>query len=139
MHILKSFTQKEKVIILALFPYTRRKGTTKMKLSLSPLEQDILKQLWSNKNLKVRQLYDILKQNRSVALTSIAVTLDRLHTRGVVDRNVRKGRGGLQYIYFPKKTKQEFEKSMIDTAVNSIIEKFGSAAISYFEERFEKR
>lgn len=105
---------------------------------LSPLEADILKVIWPNKSMKVRQVYNILKEKRKVALSSIAVILDRLLEKNIVDRRIETGRGGIRYIYFPVKDRREFEKTVIEKTVDTLIEKFGSTAVSYFNERFKK-
>lgn len=112
--------------------------TTNFEHVLSPLEADVLKVLWPNKKLKVRQIFEILKSQRKVALTSVAVILDRLYEKNIVDREVETGRGGLRYLYFPKKNKKQFEKSIVEGAVNKLIDKFGKTAINYFNERFPK-
>ncbi len=106
---------------------------------LSPLEQDVLKILWSNKNLKVRDIYVKLSPKRKVALTSIAVILDRLYSKNLVDRTFETARGGVRYIYFPKKDENSFKKTIVETTVDKLIEKFGPIALSYFNERFSKR
>ena len=111
----------------------------KLSIILSPLEQDVLKMLWPDKKLKVRQIYKVLSKKRAVALSSIAVILDRLHVKNIVDREVETGRGGIRYIYFPKKNEQELELSIIDTTVNKLLQKFGSTAVSYFDERFSTK
>lgn len=111
-----------------------------MKLQpLSPLEQDILNRLWPDKHLKVREIYVLLKRTRQVALTSIAVALDRLYSRGIVNRTIKTGRGGLRYVYFPRKTKKEVEKTVLESTVNTLIDTFGSTAVAYFNERFKER
>ena len=111
-----------------------------MKLDrLSPLEKNILKQLWPNKQLIVREIYTVLKRRQKVALTSIAVALDRLYTKKLVDRTIKKGPGGLRYLYFPKKTKEEFERSIVHETVDKLVETFGSTALSYFNQRFAKK
>ncbi|MEK6973792.1 MAG: BlaI/MecI/CopY family transcriptional regulator [Nanoarchaeota archaeon] len=107
-------------------------------LNLSPLKQDVLKIIWPDKKLRVRQIYKILSRKRKVALSSIAVILDRLYEKNIVDRSPETARGGTRYVYFPKKNKEEFEKSIIETTVNKLIEKFGRTAVSYFDERFSK-
>jgi predicted transcriptional regulator len=106
---------------------------------LSPLEADVLKILWPGRKMKVREIYTLLKTRKKVALSSVAVILDRLYEKGVVDRTMETGRGGIRYIYFPKKDKRQFEQSVIETAVNGLIEKFGPTAVSYFNERFARR
>ncbi|HSU72691.1 MAG TPA: BlaI/MecI/CopY family transcriptional regulator [Candidatus Binatia bacterium] len=106
---------------------------------LSPLESDVLRVLWPDRAMKVRQIYDVLKHKRKVALSSVAVILDRLHARGVVERSVETARGGMRYIYHPKKDRKEFEESVVETAVNKLIDAFGPTAVSYFHERFGKK
>ena len=106
---------------------------------LSPLEADILKVIWPARKMKVRQIYEKLKGKRIVALTSIAVILDRLYTKDIVDRHVEKGRGGLRYIYFAKQNKNEFEKKIVEQTVNKLIDKFGNTAVSYFNERSSEK
>ncbi len=105
---------------------------------LSPLEADVLGIIWPDKSMKVREIYSILKKDRKVALSSVAVILDRLHEKSVVDRKIETGRGGVRYIYFPLQNKKEFEKTVIEKTVDSLIDKFGSTAVSYFNERFKK-
>lgn len=106
---------------------------------LSPLETDVLNVLWPGRQLRVRDIYQRLRKERKVALTSVAVILDRLYEKGVVDRKIETARGGLRYVYFPKKDKAQFEKSVVEEAVNKLIDKFGTVAISYFNERFVKK
>jgi len=106
---------------------------------LSPLEQDILHVIWPDKKMRVRQIYEKLKGQRQLALSSVAVLLDRLHERGVVGRDQETGRGGVRYTYFPTSDKKNFEKSVVEGAVNKLIEKFGSTAVSYFNDRFARR
>jgi predicted transcriptional regulator len=106
---------------------------------LSPLEQDILKVIWPDRKMRVRAIYEKLKGRRKLALSSVAVLLDRLHCRGVVKRDVETGRGGVRYIYYPSSDQRQFEKNVVETAVNKLIEKFGSTAVSYFNERFSRR
>ncbi len=105
---------------------------------LSPLEEDILTVLWKKQQARVREIYITLKQKRKLALSSVAVLLDRLYTRGIVDRRVETARGGPRYIYFQKQDKKAFEQSVVESTVNKLIATFGENALSYFTERFKK-
>lgn len=106
---------------------------------LSPLESDVIRILWKSDKTRVKEIYSILKRNRKVALTSVAVILDRLHQRGIVSRTIEKGRGGGHYIYYPKTSKQDFEESIIDHTVKKLMNNFGPVAVNYFHRRFSKR
>jgi len=106
---------------------------------LSPLENDALKILWKrNKGMKVRDIHFVLKRKRKVALTSVAVILDRLYQKGIVTRSISVARGGEFYIYYAK-PREIVEKTIVEKTVNSLIEKFGKNAVSYFQERFSRR
>lgn len=105
---------------------------------LSPLENDVIAILWNNDAMYVRDLYTKLKPKRKVALTSVAVILDRLHKKGMVTREVETSRGGFRYLYSATKNKTEVERTLIENSVNDLINKFGKNALSYFDERFSK-
>ncbi|RMD58012.1 hypothetical protein D6825_02210 [Candidatus Woesearchaeota archaeon] len=113
-----------------------KKRIADFKSVLSPLERDVLNVLWPKKRLRVKEVHEKLACN--VALSSVAVILDRLHSRGIVKRDVEPGRGGVRYIYYPCKNKAEFEKSIVEKTVNKLIDAFGPVAISYFNERFRR-
>ncbi len=105
---------------------------------LSPLETDTLVILWKLEKARTREVHKLLKRRRKVALTSVAVTLDRLHQKDLVIRKVENGRGGSHYIYSPRFSKQEFEESIVDHTVNKLINNFGQVAANYFYKRFSK-
>ena len=105
---------------------------------LSPLENDVIKILWKWEEMRVRDIYLILKKRRKVALTSVAVILDRLHEKKLVSRKIELGRGGEHYIYCSKCTKEAFENSIVEKTVDKLIEKFGPVAVTYFNERFQQ-
>ena len=103
---------------------------------LSPLEGDVLGVLLSGGKLKVREVHETLKQK--VPLTSIAVMLDRLYEKKLVDRGMETCRGGTRYIYYLKKTPNEIEEDYLKQNVDSLINKFGDKAVTYFHKRFSE-
>lgn len=115
-----------------------RFGKKDIETLLSPLEADALRTMWNNENMTVRELHGILKKRKKVALTSVAVILDRLHKRKLVKRIAKPGRGGYHYIYSPSTSKLDFEHSVMEGTVNKLISTFGSSAVNYFNERFSK-
>lgn len=104
---------------------------------LSPLEANVLKVLWPNKHLRVKEIHTHLK--KKVALSSVAVICDRLHSKGVLKRDIETSmKDCVRYVYSPTQDQQHFEKSVIEKAVNNLIDSFGSTAVAYFNERFKK-
>ncbi len=107
-----------------------------LKAALSPLEALVLEALAGGQGLRTKDVYKLVKRKRKVALTSVAVMLDRLYSKGLVDRKVESCRGGHRYIYCASANTEKFEEKMLGSAVNKLIERFGSVAVSYFNERF---
>ncbi len=106
--------------------------------NFGPLEGAIMDVLWSGGERRVRDIHSRLA-GPEVAQTSVAVTLDRLFDKGVVKRRTQQGRGGLYYLYSPRTTKDEYQKTVMRSAIDRIVERFGPAAVSYFNERFSKK
>jgi len=112
---------------------------SKISTQLSPLEAVIMKRLWPDKKLHVRDIYSSIKKGRKVAVSSVAVMLDRLYERKIVGRKIEVGRGGLKYLYYPLQSREEFEKAVVKTYVNKLVSTFGPTAVSYFNERFGEK
>lgn len=105
-------------------------------VSLSPLESRVLSKLIEMGEGGTRDIYYKLKDKKKFALTSVAVILNRLYEKGLVNRKVKSCRGGIKYLYSVRADKAQFEKKVIDLVVNKLISRFGNSAISYFNERF---
>lgn len=105
--------------------------------SLSPLELEIINVLVPNKSYRVKEIYALVKDRASKS--SISVILDRLYKKGLVSRTVENAKGGIRFVYQLEHNKEKFEKSMVDEVVNSVIKKFGSKAVVYFNESLKKR
>ena len=111
-------------------------GSSGLTSFLSPLELSILSCLWKKDNLKVRQIHKLMGEKHSTPVSSIAVTLDRLHKNKIVKRKIASGRGGMHYIYSSRLSKSDFEHQIVEKTVNNLITSFGSVAFSYFNDRF---
>ncbi len=105
---------------------------------LSPLEAEVFKTLLSGKRMKVREIYGAVSKRQKVVLTSVAVMLDRLYGKKLVDREIETCRGGTRYIYFLKKDPEQIEEEYLKDQVDGIISKFGDKAIAYFHKRFSE-
>ena len=105
--------------------------------SLSPLEVNIINVLIPDKKYRVKDIYAMVKSKASKS--SISVLLDRLYQKGLVSRTVENAKGGMRFIYTLEQNKERFEKSVVDEVVNSVIKKFGSKAVVYFNDSLNKR
>jgi predicted transcriptional regulator len=105
---------------------------------LGPLETTIINIMWeSKKPLAVREVYEILKKNKKIAYTTVMSTMDRLHTKNLLDRQLQKRKGGIYYAYWPKFEKQNFEKSAVREVISSLLQNFGKTVTSSLIEEME--
>ncbi|MBI2138344.1 BlaI/MecI/CopY family transcriptional regulator [Candidatus Woesearchaeota archaeon] len=106
--------------------------------ALSPLEKSLLSLFAPEKERRANELYRKISKKKKVALSSIPVILDRLYTKGILERRAETCRGGARYVYKLQLDKSHFEKSIVENTVNALIHKFGQSALSYFNERFTR-
>lgn len=71
---------------------------------LGPLEQQVLRELWSRGSGTVRELLE--SDNMTLAYTTVMTTMDRLYKKRLLDR-VAEGRA---YRYFPRHTPDEMRR-----------------------------
>lgn len=110
-----------------------------LKSGLSGTELKILDVLGKNGESNSAYIYNSLRKNHMVARSSVPVLLERLHNKGLVSRKKQTCRGGKRYLYSLKSTKDTYYKSVVESIVNKMINKFGNVAVSYFHKRFSKR
>jgi len=99
---------------------------------LGPLEADIIEAIWASKKtpVTVREIYETLKQQTKIAYTTVMSTMNRLYEKGLLDRRIEKGKGGLYYVYWPKLGKQNFKKSAVRQVISSLVKNFGEIVTS---------
>lgn len=109
-----------------------------LKDQLSPLEARTLEILLPDHHMRVREIYNKLDPKPS-AQTSVAVILDRLYKKGLVDRTIESCRGGFRYTYYPITDLETYQKKTIASAVDKLIQRYGTVAMTYFNERFKTK
>ena len=104
---------------------------------LGPLEARILNVIWSSKKrpLTVREVHELLGKNSKLAYTTVMTTMNRLYEKGLLDREVKSGKGGLLYTYWPKMEKEDFERNAIQNVLGNLIDKFGEKVTTCFVEQ----
>lgn len=97
---------------------------------LGDLESLVMESLWRLKSANVKRIHREINQKHKVAVTTVATVLDRLHTKGLVERELKKGKG-LYYEYRPSLTQTQFEKDVVKSVLKGLFETFGDVAIAY--------
>ena len=102
---------------------------------LGPLEAEVLNTVLEKKTpVRVRQVYEELKKKRKIAYTTVMTTMNTLFEKGLLDRRIEKGRGGLLYMYWSKMSKKEIERSVVSQVIDSLMKNFGDSVTSYLME-----
>ena len=95
---------------------------------LGPLGAEILETIWASDGepLTVRNVFEDLRKKTKIAYTTVMSTMDRLYDKGLLDRRIEKGKGGMYFVYWPKLEKKHFEESAVRDVVSSLLRNFGS-------------
>ncbi|MFH1179939.1 MAG: BlaI/MecI/CopY family transcriptional regulator [Candidatus Bathyarchaeota archaeon] len=97
---------------------------------LGDLEADIMKTIWTIQSGDVKTIHKHLNMERKAAVTTVATVLDRLHAKGLVQRELVK-EGGIRYVYSPAMTRTQFDSTVVRNVFKGLLESFGESAISY--------
>jgi predicted transcriptional regulator len=94
----------------------RRRSST-----LTAQELEIMKAIWSRGRATVREVYDELRERRTVAYTTVQTMMNILETKG----HLKKEPGDKAQIYVPVRPQQAVVKSMVREFVERVFD--GSA------------
>lgn len=100
-------------------------------------ESMILDSLLKKKKATCKEIYYSVKGKAGIAQTSVTVYLDRMHKKGLVEREVTKGKGGLIYIYSPAQSKQKLMEDLSEKYIHFMKRTFGEASIAYLKKKLE--
>jgi predicted transcriptional regulator len=103
---------------------------------LGPLGAEILETIWDSgeEPITVREVYEELRKKTKIAYTTVMSTMDRLYDKGLLDRKVERGKGGVFFVYWAKLGKKSFEESAVKTVVSSLWRNFGSTVTNALVE-----
>ena len=89
---------------------------------LGPLEWRVLEALWTRDS--PASVRDLTPTFQDIAYTTLMTTLDRLHRKGVLDRE----KHGRAFVYRPRLTRSQFESARAGDAVKAALSNGGSLA-----------
>ena len=116
-------------------PSEYRIGEEKLESVLGPLEAHVMETIWEMRRpVSVREVYEKLRRERKIAYTTVMSTMDALFKKGLLDRKITRGRGGLLYVYWPRLSKEEVERSVVKHVIDSLLRNFGNSVTSYLIE-----
>ena len=99
---------------------------------LGPLESDVMEMAWQHGDepFTVREVFEDLKSTRKIAYTTVMTTMNSLYNKGLLSRNVTKGKGGLLYLYQTTMSRKDLEKETISNVLRSLWRNFGKETLT---------
>ena len=98
---------------------------------LGDLEADIMKIVWKANKATVRDVYEQLRLERSLAYTTVMTIMGRLAEKGLLDKEPV----GNAYVYTPTISEPDFIKRVVSEVLDGLMEEFSEPAISHMVER----
>jgi len=83
---------------------------------LSPLELVIMRVVWQLKRATVRNVYEVMLQERKIAYTTVMTVMNKLEKKGYL-KKVRQDRA---YLYHPSKPQDQVIRSMVHEFVTRV-------------------
>ncbi len=96
--------------------------------TVGPLEQHILELVWQHPNTTGRALHTLANSEQKHAYTTVMTVLNRLVEKGIVDRT----KNGRTFTYHPVHTQRQFIHETVQSAIRSLVNRFGDEAITAF-------
>lgn len=112
-----------------------------LKKFLGDLECDIMELVWkkANPTITVRQIHDILRQQREIAYTTVMTTMARLAEKGLLKII---GQDRLAHCYVPDKTREDFVRDAVARVLAKFMREFpeeSQAALAKIKSKSKKR
>jgi len=105
--------------------------------AIGELEAYVLRLVKSVGRGSVSDILQAARRERRIAYTTISTTLDRLHRKGLVEREKASGKGGQHYVYSDP-LDSAVQKEIIARTVDRLVTAFGSSAVSSIYERLDE-
>ena len=104
------------------------------KVSLGPLEQEVMNCVWQQKSCTARDILQHLSQNKKIAYNTIQTVMTRLVEKGLLERELQ----GKTHLYTSKSKKENIIKSAISQSMSGFISQFGDEALLAFVDGIDE-
>jgi predicted transcriptional regulator len=104
--------------------------------ALFELESEVMEEVWRQGRTNVRTVMEALnkKRRKDRAYTTYMTIMARLARKGLLHRE----REGRTDAYWPRLTREEFQRARAKQEVSSLIDEFGEVALVHFAKEFDK-
>jgi predicted transcriptional regulator len=101
---------------------------------LGPLEAEVMEVVWTQGEVTVREVHEVLRRSRRIAYTTVMTTMGRLADKDLLHR-LEDSRA---HRFTARISREEYASSTVESVVDWLIAQFGDPAVAYFLDRVEK-
>jgi len=104
--------------------------------ALFELESEVMDEAWRQGRTNVRAVMEALNKRRRKdrAYTTYMTVMARLHRKGLLERE----REGRTDVYWPRLTREEFQRARAQQEVSTLVGEFGEVALVHFAREMDK-
>lgn len=104
--------------------------------ALFELESEVMEEVWRQGRTNVRAVMEALNKERRKgrAYTTYMTIMARLARKGLLHRE----REGRTDAYWPRLTREEFQRARAEQEVSSLVSEFGEVALVHFAKEIDK-
>lgn len=85
-------------------------------IKLSNLQISVMKILWNNEQISVRNVHKLMNEVKPIALTTVATLLKRMEEKNIVGFE----KNGRQHVYFPHISESDVKSSMLGNMLSHL-------------------
>ena len=85
-------------------------------MKLSNLQISVMKILWNNEQISVRNVHKLMNEVKPIALTTVATLLKRMEEKNIVGFE----KNGRQHVYFPLISESDVKSSMLGNMLSHL-------------------
>lgn len=98
---------------------------------LGDLEADIMKVVWNQNRVTVRDVYEQLRLEKNLAYTTVMTIMGRLAEKGLLNKEPQ----GNAFAYTPTISEADFAKQVVSEVLDGLLEEFAEPAISHMVDK----
>jgi predicted transcriptional regulator len=104
--------------------------------ALYELETEVMEEVWRQGRTNVRSVMEVLnkKRRKDRAYTTYMTIMARLARKGLLERE----REGRTDAYWPRLTREEFQRARAQQEVSTLVSEFGDVALVHFAKEMDK-
>ncbi len=98
---------------------------------LGDLETEVMKRVWGAKKATVRDVYEQLRLERSIAYNTVMTIMSRLAEKGLLNKEME----GNSFVYTPVCSEQDFANQVASEVLDGLLEDFAEPALSHIVDK----